>query len=620
MRSKPLIGLFWLLWFSFTAGHAQNIGGFWLGVTYPTDPNQAVYNYTMTLTQTGNTLGGTAQTANPNVPFSGVAYISGQVSPAVVTFGESDQNGSTAVKNICYWRGKLVYNPVDESLIGTYENIVNGTTCTSESGGKVELYRIVLKSGSTYCKGSQAKLVVTGKNIRWYSSAAKTTLLASGNTYTPQIAQTTTYYITQTLYQNESPAVPITVTANQGPAFTATSSNTGCDKANGSVVVTAADTTGWQYKLDNGAFQKKPLFSSLSPGSYTVVVKDAAGCEAAQPVTITADAAPTISSLSSTPPQCATANGEVSVVAMGGKAPLTYSINYGVTFQPDPIFKQLAGGAYTVRVRDANGCEVNRAVSLPAFKPMTVLSTTIVPTTCGQANGQMSMTVGGGRNPVQYKTDKSSLQTSPLFTGLQAGTYQLTAQDSLGCTISQSMSIAASTGPPVADMKAVTEGCGLKNGAIAITSNRTGNPLDYSLDGQTFQRTTDFSGLTAGTYILTLRDDKNCIAKQTIQIRSDCANLIHLPTAFSPNADRQNDALTIYFTIPSLTISQFTVYDRWGAVLFSRANFAVSSGESLWDGQVNGQKAPAGMYTYRLDCQFPDGTQTSYRESVALLN
>ncbi len=617
---KTFIGLLWLFCSSFSQGQAQNVSGFWLGVTYPSDPNQAIYNYTMTLTQTGNTLGGTAQTANPSVPFGGVAYISGQVGTSVVTFSESDQNGSTAVNNVCFWRGKLVYNPVEESLIGSYESIANGTTCTSTSGGKVELYRIVLKSGTTYCKGKPINLVVTGKDIRWYSSAAKTNVLARGNTYSPQLSQTTTFYITQTLYQNESPPVPITVTVTDGPAFKATSSGTGCDKANGSIVVTAADTTGWQYSLNGGAFQKKGSFSSLNPGSYTVAVKDAAGCQAEQSVTITPDAAPTISSLRSTPPQCASANGEISIVAAGGKSPLTYSIDYGVTFQTDPTFKQLPGGAYTVRVRDANGCEVNRAISLPAFKPMNVLSTTAVPTTCGQANGQAAMTVGGGRNPVQYKLDTGPLQNTTLFTELKAGTYQLTAQDSAGCTLSQSVSIAASTGPPVAEVQATPEGCGLQNGAVAITNNRTVSLIDYSLDGQMFQRTTNFSGLAAGEYTLTMRDMKNCVVAQTIRVPSDCANRIHLPTAFSPNADNRNDALTIYFSLPSLAVSRFTVYDRWGAVMFSRANFAVSNGEPLWDGQLNGQKAPAGMYIYRLDCQFPDGTQTSYRESVALLN
>ncbi|WP_332369211.1 hypothetical protein [Spirosoma telluris] len=302
MSRSVTIGLLLALGFVFAQSKAQpNLSGFWLGVTYPTNPTQAIYNYALQISQSAFTLSGTAQTSNPKVPFGGVAYINGNISGSTVTFSESDKNGSTTVKGICYWRGILTYNPVDESLIGTYENIVNGTTCADTSGGKVELYRIVLKSGSPVCKGSPTNLVVTGKNIRWYSSSSATNLLATGNTYSPKITQTTTFYITQTLYQNESPPVPITIEVNE-PVFKATPTNTGCDKANGSIEVAASGSTGWQYSLNGGSFQSAPLFTSLSPGSYTVVAKDANGCQAAQPVTITTDTAPTISSLSTTPP------------------------------------------------------------------------------------------------------------------------------------------------------------------------------------------------------------------------------------------------------------------------------------------------------------------------------
>jgi gliding motility-associated-like protein len=620
MNRSFTIGLLLALGLIFTESIAQpNVAGFWLGVTYPTNPNQLIYNYAMTLTQTNATLDGTAQTANPKVPFGGVAYIKGTVAGTTVMFAESDKNGSTAVKNICYWRGTLTYNPVDESLTGTYASITNGTTCTDTSGGKVELYRIVLKSGSPVCKGSPVNLVVTGKNIRWYSSSSGTNLLATGNSYSPKITKTTTFYITQTLYQNESPPIPITAEVVE-PTIKATSTNTGCDKMNGAIEVVASGSTNWHYSLNGGAFQSTPLFSGLSPGSYTVVAKDSAGCQAAQTVSITADAAPTISSLKSTPPHCETANGEVTVLATGGKSPLTYSIDYGVSFQSNPLFTKLAGGTYTLRVRDANGCEVNSALSLPSFKPMVVLTTTSVSTSCGQPNGQATLTISGGTSPVQFSIDNAAFQASSAFTDLQAGNHTLIARDNDGCSISQSVRVAASTGPQLADVRTTDAACGQQNGAMSITSTRVVGLEEYSLDGQQFQPSTTFSGLSGGMYTLTIRDDKNCVVTQPVRILLDCANLVHLPAAFSPNHDNYNDALTAYFTFPSLTISRFTVYDRWGAVIYNRANFVLVSGEPLWDGLVNGQAVSTGIYVYRLDCQFPDGTQSSYRESIALLN
>ena len=618
MKRRVIPGLLLILGVLFArVSAAQNVAGFWLGVTYPSDPLFATYNYTMTLTQTGATLGGTAQTSNPNVPFGGVAYIKGAVNGTTVTFGESDKNGSTAVKDVCYWRGTMTYDPVNESLIGTYESIMNGTTCNSTAGGKVELYRIVLKSGTTYCKGAPIDLLVTGKDIRWYASASKTNVLARGNKYSPKLTKTTTFYITQTLYQNESPAVPITVEVTE-PTLSITTLNTGCDKSNGSLAALASGTNAWQYSLNGGAFQTNPQFTSLKPGSYTVVAQDAAGCRAEQTASITADAAPTITNVVVTPPKCASANGEASVVATGGKSPLTYSIDYGGSYQSSPRFMNLAGGSYTLRTRDANGCETNRAVAIPAFKPMTVLSVAAVPTSCGQANGQATFTTAGGTKPVQYSVDNQTFQTKPVFVGLRAGEYTLTARDSAGCTVTESVSVAASSGPQPVSVQAMGEGCGLKNGAMSIATRAVG-PEEYSIDGVAYQPTTLFSGLSGGTYTLTIRDGQNCTTTQAVRVPLDCANQIHLPTAFSPNRDMMNDGLRAYFAFPTLNVSRFTVYDRWGVVVYSRADFTLTTGETLWDGQLDGKTLMPGTYIYRLECQFPDGTQSTYRESVAIL-
>ena len=754
-----------------SGGFAQSMAGFWLGVTYPSSPNQEIFNYTMTLTQTGNTLGGTAQTANPNVLFGGLAYISGQVTGNTVTFGEADEKGSTAVKDICFWRGKLTYNPVDESLTGTYENIVNGTTCTDVAGGTVELYRIVLKSGTTYCKGSPMNLLVTGKNIRWYTSAAKTNLLATGNAFSPTLTQTTTFYITQTLYKNESPPVPITIEVVD-PTFSATTTNADCGQPNGAIAVAIPGALAtWQYSLNGGAFQATPLFSNLGSGTYSVAVKDASGCRSEQSVTLASNAAPTISNLKTlspacglatgavsltatggsgaltysingatyqsqpifgnlpggnytahvrdakgceatrdvslpvsfslgianintkaaicgqqdnsltvttvggsgaieysvdgktfqsgstfsnlksgkytvlvrdgagctasqlmsvegglliddlktTPPRCGLANGELSVMATGGVAPLAYSIDQTV-FQSSPRFINLPGGTYSVRVRDASGCVLNKTVSMRPSKPLTLVSINAVPTSCGLANGRVSMLVSGGAEPIRFSTDGRPAQVSNTFDGLQAGTYTVLAQDSAGCTTSQSVGIAASTTPTITDLIITPEACGQQNASIMVT---TANPVSlytFSIDGQTFQPDNTFPGLSGGAYTVTVRDRNACTSTRLVSLPVDCDNNVHLPMAFSPNTDNLNDEFTVYFSFPSLTVDQFVVYDRWGGIVYSRVNFRLSNGEPIWNGQLaNGDTALSGIYPYLLQCQFPDGTQMTYRRSVALV-
>jgi len=54
-----------------------------------------------------------------------------------------------------------------------------------------------------------------------------------------------------------------------------------CSETAGSIEVTSPLGAGLEYSIDNGAtYQSSPMFSDLSPGSYTVTVKDTnGGCE-----------------------------------------------------------------------------------------------------------------------------------------------------------------------------------------------------------------------------------------------------------------------------------------------------------------------------------------------------
>ena len=61
----------------------------------------------------------------------------------------------------------------------------------------------------------------------------------------------------------------------------------GCNGNAGKITITATGgTTPYSYSLDGGSFQESNVFSGLSNGSKNVTVKDAAGCEFSQGVTI----------------------------------------------------------------------------------------------------------------------------------------------------------------------------------------------------------------------------------------------------------------------------------------------------------------------------------------------
>lgn len=54
----------------------------------------------------------------------------------------------------------------------------------------------------------------------------------------------------------------------------------------GQLTVTVTGSTGFQYKLDGGAYQASNLFGNVAAGPHTVFAKDAAGCEKNTAVTV----------------------------------------------------------------------------------------------------------------------------------------------------------------------------------------------------------------------------------------------------------------------------------------------------------------------------------------------
>lgn len=93
----------------------------------------------------------------------------------------------------------------------------------------------------------------------------------------------------------------------------------------------------------------------------------------------------------------------------------------------------------------------------------------------------------------------------------------------------------------------------------------------------------------------------------------DCVPKIFVPNAFSPNGDGINDNLEVFLSL-DLPIQQFrfSVYNRWGAEVFSTNNSDV-----LWDGTVRGRPLKTGVYIWLLEYTVDDINlgPTTYKET-----
>ncbi|MGQ0828193.1 MAG: beta strand repeat-containing protein, partial [Bacteroidota bacterium] len=305
--------------------------------------------------------------------------------------------------------------------------------------------------------------------------------------------------------------------------------NVGCTgSATGSATVTATGGTGTlTYSWNNGVTSTTGTASGLTSGSYIVTVTDANGCTAQQTVAITQPASAVNSGIAGQANVNCTgsATGTATVTASGGTPSYTYNWSTGVTTSNS--VSGLTAGTYSVTITDNNGC--TRIQTVTITQPVSAISANASATNaiCGGSNGTASVTASGGTGAYIYSWSTAPVQTSAMATGLSSGSYNVTVTDANGCTGVTSVSVNNAGGPTVGISGAVTNvSCtGNATGSATVTATGGTAPLTYSWNNGVTSTTGTASGLTAGTYIVTVTDVNGCAQGQTVNITQPAAAL-----------------------------------------------------------------------------------------------
>ena len=92
-----------------------------------------------------------------------------------------------------------------------------------------------------------------------------------------------------------------------------------------------------------------------------------------------------------------------------------------------------------------------------------------------------------------------------------------------------------------------------------------------------------------------------------------------IPNAFTPNGDGLNDVFFIGTGQPGDRIKDFSIYNRWGQIVFDKKNVAVNDPASGWNGIFNGQKASPDVYVYIMEILCANGQVVPVKGNVTLL-
>lgn len=280
-------------------------------------------------------------------------------------------------------------------------------------------------------------------------------------------------------------------------------------------------TPTYEFSLNGGSFQSGGTFPDLSEGDYTVVIQDSRACSDTLQVTLSEPDTLIGAVDSIIDVDCfGGSDGQIDVSAIGGVLPYSFSID-GTNFNPIDSFPNLVAGDYVITIRDFNDCvdTVSATVDESSLLELNILDTNHV--LCfGQNSGSISVVASGSVPTYEYSLNGGTFQQDSNFYALPAGNYSIVVRDANGCmeTVSQTI-----TQPGALSMSLTSQTVlcnGGNSGSISIVATGGTPNYQYSINGgQNYSSNSNFSDLTAGNYLVSVKDTNGCTQSQGVVIQ-----------------------------------------------------------------------------------------------------
>ena len=283
--------------------------------------------------------------------------------------------------------------------------------------------------------------------------------------------------------------------------------------ADGKVVVTPSGGSG---KYDYQWTPASPNASIINgtPGSYTVIVSDDAGCidtataVIPNPTPITGIITPKTSN-------CNKPDGSATLDSVwGGTRPYTYAWNT-TPVQTTTTAINLTSGSYNLVITDSNQCSATITVLVPNTPGITASIKSVNVSCFGGNNGSAVVTGADGVAP--YTFVWSNGQNTDTVKNLIAGTYTVNVADSRGCPFTSTVTITEPTKVLVTSKD--TSVCPLFPATLtALGSGGTGT-INFSWDpGGLTGNPVTVVPVSTTVYTVTATDANGCTGSTTVTV------------------------------------------------------------------------------------------------------
>ncbi|MDF9800465.1 hypothetical protein OKW21_005728 [Catalinimonas alkaloidigena] len=407
-----------------------------------------------------------------------------------------------------------------------------------------------------------------------------------------------------------------------------------CAGETGTVKVKASGGSGsYQYTLahESGSYTQNNTHGAFTVnrgGNYTLTVKNnGSGCSDAvsKSLTITAPSPLTLNMSQQNIICSGDYEGKLTAAVNGGTAPYTYQwqeresaseswYNYAGSGARSHQISQLYDARYRLIVTDKNGCQLtSEEYILTDPESLSIDDINVQHVSCkGAYDGHILPTISGGWGDYIFKYREDTQTEFIPFTEqslFAPGNYHIQVIDQEGCTLTYPEIItitepseALSLQHTVSEYNGYQVSCfGGNDGRIEASASggngdTFGNQYWFALDEGDFSSQSTFTGLTAGTYQLKVKDERGCMLTQAVTLDS--------PEELNLTTKEKN-----YIRCFGDSTGYITVQTEGGIDPYL---YRIDTGE--WQGSPTFTQLPAGTYT--LTVKDTQECLTAFTESI----
>ncbi len=395
-------------------------------------------------------------------------------------------------------------------------------------------------------------------------------------------------------------------------------SNASCNENTGSIkdILVSGNqlTFEWTDEYSNVMGNSVDLLD-VGPGNYSLKTNNVNNCEVVLgPYEVINIGGVALDNVITQNPTCELNNGSIEITATGGYGNRWYSIDVDTLWTDNGLFENLSPGTYNVLVKDDYDCilsSTNNPIILANMGAAIIANATADSPFCTENDLELICDFSGAdiyswQGPNGYTSDEQN----PVISNAaltDAGTYTLIATTTpYNCSDTSEVEVEVLQRHNLDVSISVSKNPVSPGETIKFTASAPEASNDalytWTVENDVWQEDYDSTFISNEIYNTSY---VNCFVTSTAPCifpnPGQSADLllkvlqarVFLPNSFNPNSIYGNEIFKVKTLTANLIDFQMYIYTKWGQKIFTTTDNNLG-----WDGTINGELAPVGVYIW----------------------